>query len=44
MSSPFLPVSLCVPRTPKEAKEIDEANGNTKWQDAQALELSLGLV
>jgi hypothetical protein len=29
-----------VPRTPKEAVEIDAKNGNTAWQDAMALELA----
>jgi len=28
-----------VPRTPKEAIELDKKNGNTKWQDSMALEL-----
>ena len=28
-----------VPRTPKEAIELDRKNGNTKWQDAMALEI-----
>jgi len=28
-----------VPRTPAEAKDIDLANRNTKWQDAQDLEI-----
>ena len=28
-----------VPRTPTEAKALDEKNGNTRWQDAMALEI-----
>jgi len=28
-----------VPRTPKEAIELDKKNGNTKWQDSMALEI-----
>ena len=28
-----------VPRTPEEAIQIDKDNGNTKWQDAMALEM-----
>ena len=29
-----------VPRTHNEAVQIDQRNGNTKWQDAEKLELS----
>ena len=29
-----------VPRTPEEAIEIDKENGNTRWQDAIALEIN----
>ena len=29
-----------VPRNHDQAVEIDEKNGNTKWQDAEKLELS----
>ena len=29
-----------MPRTPKEALELDKKNGNNKWQESMALELS----
>jgi len=38
--APVYQFGFRVPRSPSEAKEIDLANGNTKWQDAQALELA----
>ena len=34
------PFGYQVPRTPEEAITIDTKNGDTKWQDAMALEIS----
>ena len=36
---PFWKFGLMVPRTHSQAIEIDEMNGNTKWQDAEATEM-----
>ena len=29
-----------VPRNSKHARELDERNGNTRWQDAEGVEIS----
>ena len=36
---PFWKFGFLVPRTHAQAIEIDHRNGNTKWQDAEALEM-----
>ena len=36
---PFWKFGVLVPRTHSQAIEIDEKNGNTKWQDAEATEM-----
>jgi hypothetical protein len=36
---PFWKFGVLVPRTHKQAVEIDEKNGNTCWQDAEATEM-----
>ena len=36
---PFWKFGVLVPRTHKQALEIDKKNGNTKWQDAEATEM-----
>jgi len=40
-TSPIWLYGYQVPRNHREAVEIDERNGNTKWQDAEQLEISL---
>ena len=37
--APLYQFGFRVPRSPQDAKEIDKANGDTKWQDAMALEI-----
>jgi Reverse transcriptase (RNA-dependent DNA polymerase) len=39
-TSPIYQFGFRVPRSPKEAIEIDKENGNTLWQDAMSLETS----
>ena len=36
---PILKFGVQVPRNPKEAFDLDAKNGNTKWADAQKVEL-----
>ena len=38
--TPVYQFGFKVPRTPQEAIAIDKENGNTRWQDAMALEMS----
>jgi hypothetical protein len=35
---PFWKFGVLVPRTHEQAMELDKKNGNTKWQDAEAIE------
>jgi hypothetical protein len=37
---PFWKFGVLVPRTHAQAMELDKKNGNTKWQDAEAIEMS----
>jgi hypothetical protein len=37
---PFWKLGVLVPRNHSQAVELDKANGNTKWQDAEATEKS----
>jgi hypothetical protein len=37
---PYWKFGYLVPRTHAQAVEIDQRNGNTKWQDAEATEMS----
>ena len=37
--TPLYQFGFRVPRSPQDAKEIDKTNGDTKWQDAMALEI-----
>ena len=37
---PFWKFGVLVPRTHAQAVELDKINGNTKWQDAEATEMS----
>jgi len=39
-NAPIYQFGYQVPRTPEEAIAIDTKNGNTKWQDSMALEIS----
>jgi hypothetical protein len=37
---PFWKFGVIVPRNHAQAVELDKKNGNTKWQDAEGIEMS----